>query len=338
MTTPTYWLRHPIDAVRAHIQQFWLSRLQPSDQLNLSQRNVYILPAPAGWMLGFTLAILLLASINYQLNLGYILTFMVAGSAVAGMHIGHATLRGLHLQLRAPAPVFAGQKAALKLILTSQRRSPRSGIGVAPLGQTDWVWTEVPAGGSAEVELFLDAPQRGLHPLPPLTLETRFPLGSFRVWTVWRPASTLLVYPTPEPQPPRLPALQSSPNGERQTQVAGNDEPDGVRPYRHGDAMKRIVWKKWAKTGVLISRDATRPEQQSLWLDFALCGLVGSFAGGADASHELKLSRLCAWVLSAERAQVRYGLRLPGQEIAPGTGPTHRNDCLRALTLWQTKL
>ena len=45
----------------------------------------------------------------------------------------------------------------------------------------------------------------GLHQVPPLTAETRFPLGTFRVWTVWRPAAQVLVYPAPEPFPPPLP-------------------------------------------------------------------------------------------------------------------------------------
>ncbi len=31
--------------------------------------------------------------------------------------------------------------------------------------------------------------------VPPLTAETRFPLGTFRVWTVWKPAAQVLVYP-----------------------------------------------------------------------------------------------------------------------------------------------
>ena len=333
MTLGATWLRHPVDTARSRIRQFWLTRQKPSDQLSLSQRNVYILPAPAGWILGITLTVLLLASINYQLNLGYILTFMVAGSAVAGMHIGHGTLRGLTLQLRAPPPVFAGQQAHLDITLTSQRRSTRSGIGVSPLDQKEWVWTEVPGNSSATVQLKVTALARGVQPLPPLTLETRFPLGSFRVWTVWRPASTLLVYPAPERHPPRLPLLQASPQGEHQTQVSGDDVPDGVRAYRRGDPAKRLLWKKWAKTGALISRDATQPEQQSLWLDFERCG----FAPISAANRELRLSRLCAWILAAEHVQLRYGLRLPGQEIAPDTGKAHRNNCLRALALWQVK-
>ncbi len=61
-----------------------------------------------------------------------------------------------------------------------------------------WAWTDVPAQGSSVVQVAFTPPRRGLHRLPTLTAETRFPLGTFRVWTIWRPAAQVLVYPAPE--------------------------------------------------------------------------------------------------------------------------------------------
>ena len=46
-----------------------------------------------------------------------------------------------------------------------------------------------------------------------------------------------------------------------------------------------------------------------------------------------RLSRLAAWVLQAEKLGENYGLRLPGQEIPPGTGEAHKRRCLEALAL-----
>ncbi len=80
---------------------------------------------------------------------------MLAGSAVIGMHISHATLRGLTLHLKRPQPQFMGSSAALEVQLTSQRSTPRYGIGIAVHGGDDpsthadhhWAWTDVPAQG-----------------------------------------------------------------------------------------------------------------------------------------------------------------------------------------------
>ena len=77
------------------MRTWWHNRLPLRDTQALTQRNVYIMPTRAGWMLAATLLVLLIASINYQLNLGYLLTFLLAGCAAAGMVVSHNTLRGL---------------------------------------------------------------------------------------------------------------------------------------------------------------------------------------------------------------------------------------------------
>ena len=184
------WNRlNPAAQVRARFQRWWQARLRPSDSYTLTQRNVYILPTRPGLMLAATLLVLLLASINYQLNLGYLLTFLLAGCAVVGMHVSHATLRGTTLNLIAPNPCFSGDSVLIDVKLNNPGRAPRHGIGVRVLEGGQWSWTDVPAQGSSHLQVTWTAARRGRIALPPLTAETRFPMGTFRVWTVWRPAA-----------------------------------------------------------------------------------------------------------------------------------------------------
>lgn len=318
---------NPLGFVRRRFRQWWQSRLPLSDTTALTQRNVYILPTRPGFMLGLTMLLLLIASINYQLNLGYLLTFLLAGSAVAGMHVCHATLRGLTMNLTAPEAQFAGTSATLSVVLTNERASTRYGIGLAVLDATHedrWVWTDVPRQGMATVHVAFRPERRGLHRVPPLTAETRFPLGTFRVWTVWRPAAQVLVYPAPEAFPPPLPPGEPRAGGASATRVNTTGEFDGVRAYRRGDPLKLVVWKKAAKNDELVSRDTQQAQRYELWLDFAQAGHL---------DIEGKLSRLAAWVLQADRLGLDYGLRLPGQEVKPATGEAHKRRCLEALAV-----
>ena len=85
------------------------------------------------------------------------------------------------------------------------------------------------------------------------------------------------------------PATQAVPGASRHTRAADGGEFDGVRSYRRGDAMRRIVWKKAAKTGELVSRDTSESASRELWLDFDGAGL---------ADVEARLSRLAAWTLA----------------------------------------
>jgi len=319
---------NPFAIARSRFRRWWQSRLPLVDTLTLTQRNVYILPTRAGFMLGATLMVLLIGSINYQLNLGYLLTFLLAGCALVGMHVSHATLRGLTLNLLPPEPQFAGTSATLSVVLTNVRKRTRHGIGVAVLDathETHWSWTDVPPQGSTTVQVAFKPLARGLHRVPPLTAETRFPLGTFRVWTVWRPAAQVLVYPAPEAFPPPLPPAEPRAGGGSVARVNDTGEFEGVRAYRRGDPMKLVVWKKAARTDELVSRDTLQAQRHELWLDGDQAGTVG------DAEH--RLSRLCAWVLQADKLGLDYGLRLRGQQITPASGEAHKRRCLEALAL-----
>ena len=308
----------------ARLRRWWHSRLPLTDSLQLTQRNVYILPSRAGWFLAGTLVVLLIGSINYQLNLGYLLTFLLAGCAAAGMVVSHNTLRGLRLHLQEPKPLFAGELAALDVRLTNARRAPRYAIGLALESARRWSWADVPGQGEASVEISFKPARRGLHHAPTLTAETRFPLGAFRVWTVWRPAAQVLVYPAPEAPPPPLPPGLPRAGAGLAGGARASGEFDGVRAWQRGDPMKLIVWKKFAKSGELVARDTIHMQREELWLDFAR-------AGHADA--ETRLSRLTAWVLAADAQGLDYGLRLPGVEIPPASGAAQRLRCLQALAI-----
>ena len=81
-----------------------------------------------------------------------------------------------------------------------------------------------------------------------------------------------------------------------------------------------------ARSDELLTKQFTGEAAAELWLDWRLLPAV---------SLEQRLSMLAGWVLAAERRGVRYGLRLPGVEIAPGRGDSHSGAAQRALALYQ---
>lgn len=315
--------------LRAAWRDWFENRLPRSDSWSLSQRNIYIVPTKAGVAFGMTSIVMLLASINYQLNLGFALTFLLTGAALVSMHQTHATLRGLTLHVRSPAPVFAGEPAQLEVAIANAG-GLRHGVGFSVRhGRPRRVaWVDVPAQGNAVARLSFVPQRRGLHAVPMLLAETRFPLGLFRAWTVWRPMAEALVYPRPESPVQPLPSDDSQGSDLPQSRVGESGEFEGVRGYRRGDAMRRVVWKKVAKSGELVSRDTSSTISRELWLDYQR-------AGHADV--EARLERLAAWVLNAERQGLAFGLRLPGLQLEAADGETQRRAALRALALWRAQ-
>jgi uncharacterized protein (DUF58 family) len=312
------------------VRHWWLARHPVSDTWTLDQRNIYILPTRGGWAFGLTLLVMLLASINYQLNLGYVLTFLLAGSGLVSIHLTHGTLRGLTLRLRPPNAVFAGEAAPLEVVM-SNTGAARHGIGLRFQEQRmdqRGAWCDVPALGQASANLSIVPAARGWHAVPTLVVETRFPFGLFRAWTHWRPASAVLAYPAPEQPSPPLPPAQSAPGGAAQPRRGQGGELDGVRAWRRSDGLRQVVWKKVARSGQLVSRDTAAENSRELWLDWQ------AMPGVDRAGPEARLSRLAAWAVAAERQGLSYGLRLPGLQIAPERGDAHLLRVLRELALW----
>ncbi len=322
---------------RARLRRWFESRLPSTDTWALGQRNIYILPTRAGLTFAATLVVMLLASINYQLNLGYALTFLLAGSGLVSMHLTHSNLRGLTLHMKPPPRGFAGEPVPLAIVLGNPGRA-RHGLALrlaAPTAEHSAqsqptaahapVWCDVPAGGQTQTQLSWVPAQRGWHGLPTVTVETVFPLGLFRAWTVWRPAAQLLAWPQPEQPTPPLPAATNSKDEARHQRRRDGSEFDGVRPWRRGDTMRQVVWKKVARSNQLVSRETTGAVGEELWLEWAQSGVGGS---------EQRLSRLAAWLIAAEHAGLPCGLRLPGREMAPAATRGQRDAALDVLAQW----
>jgi len=313
--------------IRQRVRAWFEKRLPRTDGWTLTQRNLYILPTKAGWGFCGTLLLMLLAAINYQLNLGYALTFLLGGAALVSMYQTHGNLRRLQLRVKPPAPVFAGEPATLEVVLDNPAGERHAiGLGLYARRRAGMAFCDVPAQGSTVMRLRFTPDRRGLHPLPTLLVETQFPLGLFRAWTVWRPAAEALVYPKPELPAQPLPPGQSTQGQDLPARHGSGSEFEGVRTYRRGDTLRQVVWKKAARTGALVSRDTSTSTAQDLVLDYAATGVADS---------EQRLSRLAAWVLAAERAGQGFGLRLPGLDLPSAAGEQQRRLALEALARWQ---
>ncbi|HUN93229.1 MAG TPA: DUF58 domain-containing protein [Burkholderiaceae bacterium] len=318
----------------------WFARRHPpsAGEVIVDHRKVYILPTRAGFLLAAGVVLLLIGSINYALQLGYLLTFFVASVAVVGMYYTQRNLTGLAIASHGVRAVFAGESAAFQLTVRNTTPVARPALGlhcIAPRRRrrTLWrreerlatTWCDVPASGSAVVAVALPTRRRGRHACPPIRIGTRFPFGLFGAWTIYRSDLSAIVYPAPEADPPPMPPGDgdSAPDGAIAT---SGEDLAGVRPYRVGDPRKAIAWRLAARSDELLVKFFDVPSGGRVLLDFD--------ALPRHLDTEQRLSRLTRWLLAADEARLDYGLALPGRRIAPGHGPEQRTRCLEALALY----
>jgi uncharacterized protein (DUF58 family) len=293
----------------------------------LVHRRVYIVPTRLGWLFALTLLILLIGSINYSLSLGFVLTFLLGGMALAGLvHTARNRAR-LGVSVGRAEPVFVGEAAQFRLYLDGRVAFDRPAILARHVKSGAQLVVDVPARGLAEVVLGVPAQRRGWRPLGRVMLETRFPLGIFRAWSYVEPDARCLVYPRPERSPLPAPSAEAASGGAR-SPVPGNDDYAGLRTYQLSDSPRHVAWKAVARSEDMLTKQFTGEAAAELWLDWRLLP--------AGLGVEERLSRLAGWVLAADRAGTQYGLRLPGVELGPGRGDRHRAACLQALALFET--
>lgn len=304
----------------------WLYGFTPPERgsVTLGHRRVYILPARLGWLYGATLGILLVGSINYALALGFALTFLLGGLGLAAMVHTARNLSRIAVSAGRAEPVFAGETAQFRLHLDGRAAFDRPAILARHIGSGSQMVVDIPAQGGAELVLGVPARQRGWLSLGRVLLETRFPLGLFRAWSYVELDARCLVYPRPDVAP--LPPPSAGSKGGTGLQTIGNEDFAGLRNYQLSDSPRHVAWKAVARTDNMLTKQFAGEKAAELWLDWSLLP--------ASLGKEQRLSRLAAWVLAAERSGMRYGLRLPGVELAPARGDSHAGACLQALALF----
>jgi uncharacterized protein (DUF58 family) len=318
--------------IRKRLNQ-WLFRLRDAEpgEVFLHQRRVYIVPTHPGLLFCVMLMTLFIASINYNLSLGFGFTFLIAGCALIDMYLTFRNLAHLHLAAGRVAPVFAGEIAQFELHLINRRKHDRYAIWLdfvaddrPDLAQA----TDVAGNARSTVVLSTPAAERGWLQAPRVRLQTRFPLGLLRAWSYWMPDAKVLVYPCPEEDAPPLPYAGVEKNEGHGP--AGQDDFAGIRGYQAGDSLKRLAWRQIARidagSGGLVSKHFEGGAATEIAIDFAQLPY--------HLDIEARLSRMTRWVIEAEAHGMAYGFRLGEVHLPAAHGPAHRDACLHALALY----
>lgn len=307
---------------RFSIHRFTRGEKASAEPIVLSHRRIFILPTRVGGFCAATLGVMLLASIVYNNNPGFILTFLLASVCLVSVLHNFRSLTGLCVDLERSAPVFAGETARVMIRIENPSDSSRLNLEASLKAQTP-VTGSVPARSVTSLELPLKTSRRGWLDPGTITLASRYPLGLFRAWSPVSFTRSILVYPRPSKESIILHSREVSP-GQARTRFQDSEDFSGLDRYQAGDSPRRIHWKAYAKGRGLMVKQFRGERLADLWFDLDLTP--------GDTLEE-RISRLCRSILDAERSGFQYGLKLPGFTQKPGRGETHQNACLKALAL-----
>lgn len=299
--------------------QSWLARrVPPATDVVLDQRRIFIFPNRQGLAFLILALLLFVGGINYQNNLLMGFSFLLFAIFCIAIWHTFRNLSGLRIRVVDMRPAYATHRGHITLHLLASR--PHLSVRL-------WWLTDarVEVSLDAGEEVRLDVPvlleKRGWNRPGRLQVESVFPLGLIRTWSLPDMASACLAWPLPLPGG-ECPASGEQDKQGQKEQGAGNDDFAGLKDYVTGDSLRRIDWKTFARSHGLYVRHFSDPAEGKRLLEWER--LPGMHV-------EEKLSRLCYWAQQLERAGEPWGLVLPDLTIAPATGAAHLRNVLDAL-------
>lgn len=297
--------------------------LSDGSAIALGRRQLYMLPTRHGIMFSLVLATMLLAAVNYHNGLAYLFTFLLCSMALVSMLYTHRNLSGLRLRAGNCASVFAGQDASFEVWLHNPSHWFRPAVWLHANGEAQRI--DLAPRETVRALVIFRTTKRGCLKPPPITLSTTFPLALLYSWSKRMELDNrCLVYP--EMGLERV--LPSPADGDRPRFDGRRSEGDdfaGLREYRLGDPPGHVHWKTAARSQGLHTKQFAGHGGGTIWLEWdALVGL----------DVEARLSLLCRWVVDADAAGLRYGLRIPNTTVKPQHDVEHRHRCLSALALY----
>lgn len=310
---------------RRRFGQWVIRRIPPSKNIVLHLNNIFIVPTMQGLGFCFVLALMFIGAINYETSLAFAVVFLLIGVFILAIFYTYRNLSGLHLSGLTDDSVFAGENAEITIILNRHGNRTFEAVELG-FNNTRKVVANLIEQKEQRLSLFMPTVKRGYLKPGRLRVETFYPFGLHRAWSLIDLDLNCLVYPRPVECD--LDILNTSDEDTGKINVSrGNDDFYNLREYQVGDPLKHVAWKNFARGQGMYTKQYSSNVDNKIWLRWSLF---------PELSEEDRLSRLCYCVLKLDASGVDYGLDIPGCLIEPNKGTAHYHSVLRALALFSS--
>jgi len=320
------WYQWLVQAWQQRFANWVQRRIPPARNVVLTHHNIFIIPNQQGLGFLFVLGLMFIGAVNYEASLAFALVFLLLGMFVLSIFHTFRNLAGLQVSAVPGAPVFAGEKAEITVILNRHGSRTYENVQASFNGSRKQV-ADLLDTSEQRLNLYLHAGRRGRMAPGRLVIETVFPFGICRAWSLIDLSISCLVYPRPvECDLDWL--LASQQQSGNTTITRGNDDFHSLREYQRGDSLKHVAWKNFARGQGMFTKEYSSNVDNRIWLRWDMF---------PDLGTEDRLSRLCYCVLKLDSVGLDYGLELPGIRLPPAKGGEHHARVLATLALFGTE-
>jgi uncharacterized protein (DUF58 family) len=274
---------------------------------------------------------------NNLLFLGW--SLMLSAIVLSGL-LSEATLRPLQATVSAPQRARAGQPTLVPVhLVNGARRFPA--FAVETEGRVQGPASHHVAAGPfqlrlaplAEVDIgarFVPA-SRGRHEVVRLVAQTAYPFGFFEKMRRFRSAEPVEFWVMPKAvEVSELASLLVARLGEEAARTSGRGEDFfSLRPYREGDDLRRVHWRRSARTGRWVVKETEAMRGSRVLLELVLGDLPLDNEAAPRVEHTIAVLGSLAEALAAQGLAV--GAHGPGLAVPAAAGTRQAYAVLAAL-------
>ncbi|MCP0914462.1 MULTISPECIES: hypothetical protein [Legionella] len=297
-------------------------RISAKNPQQLTTRTLYILPSAFGCGYGLVVLTIAIGAINYQLNLAFLLAFLLIVLGILGMWASHQNLKGLLVQCLPINDTEQGQPATINLLVKGENAVHFSLILQFPREESHYI-ENIPKEG-LQITLPLSTAKRGVFFLPQIKIYSYAPLGIFRVWGYLNFQMEYYVYPKP---------------------ISPGYWPEKNLDFPHGSAEQlgdedlfelKPAANPWMQAGRIAWKISARSQG---WYLKTMTSTVGEnwmfrMQEASSTNVEKSLQQLSYWLQTAEEQGQSYGLEIKDTCTEISQGAHHLQYCLRLLAAY----
>lgn len=315
----------------------------------MPQRRTRIQIGPGGVVYAFATGLIFFAATSTQANLLFWAFGLMIGALVASIAVALLLMRRLSVERLLPSHAVAGEPLTIRYQITNASRLPVFGVIIheswgrgrrawrrqGPIADEPQRLRARPTGyilhlGGRQT-IHAQAPcwplRRGTVGFERIILSSAFPFAILRKTIEFHAPTSLLVYPQIYRLDRRLLHHVSrfgQGDVQRMQRGGGSEEFFGIRPYRPGDSLRRIHWRRSARTGELVSREYIQQQRPSvtLLLDLRQPNADTAPSTWPDDAVEHAISLAASLLCEAQLAGCQIGLMVAGT-ACPSFSPHH---------------
>lgn len=297
-----------------------------------------------GFLLGTTL--IGLTAVDADVNLLLMLFGLCVGAFLVNFLLGWRCLRFINIRRIAPDAAVVGQQFDLRYVVTNRHRwiTARALIiedeaySSATIPNPQGFITALAPGETRTINIPYLCDLRGRLTFSSFRVMSGFPFNLLVKWRRLLDEREMVIYPMlgslrADPRTFAR-ALDTSSNSSNLGRQRGEEEYFGIREYRHGDSLRKIHWRRSARTGQLMIRETAATATQQYW-----CVVDSRQIDNQDSAAdqlEKVLSAAATFVCAVLEQGASVGLICNGDPLIilpPGAGRSHRPRLLRELAL-----